>query len=78
MKATRTPIPPVAKWIQTNVVSAWRRKALAAAPSVGATPHDQIVVRCNRDDDVMRSFGEDLKNAADEVTAPPERGDTTH
>jgi hypothetical protein len=28
--------------------------------------------------DVLRSFGEDLKNVADELTAPPEPGDTTH
>jgi hypothetical protein len=26
----------------------------------------------------MRSFGEDLKNVADELAAPPEPGDTTH
>ena len=26
--------------------------------------------------DVVRSFGEDLKNVADELTAPPEPGDT--
>ena len=45
---------------------------------VGATPDDQIVVRTNGDADVVRSFGEDLKNVADELTAPPEPGDTTH
>jgi hypothetical protein len=45
---------------------------------VGATPDDQIVVRTNGDADVVRSFGEDLKNVADELTAPPEAGDTTH
>lgn len=45
---------------------------------VGATPDDQIVVRTNGDADVMRSFGEDLKNVADELTAAPEPGDTTH
>jgi mono/diheme cytochrome c family protein len=28
--------------------------------------------------DVLRSFGEDLKNVADELTAPPAPGDTTH
>ena len=42
---------------------------------VGATPDDQIVVRTNGDPDVMRSFGEDLKNVADELTNPD---DTTH
>ena len=45
---------------------------------VGATPDNQIVVRSNGDHEVMRSFGEDLKNVADELTAPPEPGDTTH
>ena len=45
---------------------------------VGATPDDQIVVRTNGDADVVRSFGEDLKNVADELTEPPEPGDTTH
>jgi hypothetical protein len=45
---------------------------------VGATPDNQIVVRSNGDHEVMRSFGEDLKNMADELTAPPEPGDTTH
>jgi hypothetical protein len=45
---------------------------------VGATPDDEIVVRTNGDADVVRSFGEDLKNVADELTDPPEPGDTTH
>ena len=45
---------------------------------VGATPDDQIVLRTNVDPDVIRSFGEDLKNVADGLTAPPEPGDTTH
>ena len=44
---------------------------------VGATPDDQIVARCNSDADVMRSFGEDLTNVADELTAPPEPGGIT-
>ena len=47
-------------------------------PVVGATPDDQIVLRTNGDPEVVRSFGEDLKNAADELTAPPEPDDTTH
>ena len=42
---------------------------------VGATPDDQIVMRTNGDPDVVRSFGEDLKDVADELTNP---GDTTH
>ena len=45
---------------------------------VGTTPDNQIVVRSNSDHEVMRSFGEDLNNLADELTAPPEPGDTTH
>ena len=45
---------------------------------VGATPDNQIVVRSNGDAEVMRSFGEDLMNVAEELTAPPEPGDTTH
>jgi hypothetical protein len=36
------------------------------------------MVRSNGDHEVMRSFGEDLMNVADELTAPPEPGDTTH
>jgi adenylate cyclase len=28
--------------------------------------------------DVVRSFGEDLKNVADKLTAPPEPSNTTH
>jgi hypothetical protein len=42
---------------------------------VGATPDDQMVMRTNGDPDVARSFGEDLKEVADELTNP---GDTTH
>lgn len=45
---------------------------------VGATPDNQIVLRSNGDAEVMRSFGEDLKNVADELAAPPEPGATTH
>jgi hypothetical protein len=45
---------------------------------VGATPDNQIVVRNNGDHEVMRSFGEDLQNVADELEAPPKPGDTTH
>jgi hypothetical protein len=45
---------------------------------VGATPDNQIVVRSNGDPDVMRSFGEDLMNVADEMEATSKPGDTTH
>ncbi len=41
---------------------------------VGATPDNQIVVRSNGDHQVLRSFGEDLKNVADELAAPPGAG----
>ena len=44
---------------------------------VGATPDNQIVVRSNGDAEVMRSFGEDLMTIADELTSPPDPGDTT-
>ena len=42
---------------------------------VGTTPDNQIVLRSNGDPDVLRSFGEDLKNVADELTNPD---NTTH
>lgn len=45
---------------------------------VGATPDNQIVVRSNGDHEVMRSFGEDLKNVAEELETPSRPGDTTH
>jgi hypothetical protein len=42
-----------------------------------ATP-GASVLRSNVDPDVLRSFGEDLKHVAANLTAPPEPGDTTH
>jgi len=33
---------------------------------------------CDVSPDGLRSFSEDLKNVADELTAPPGLGDTTH
>ena len=45
---------------------------------VGATPDNQIVVRSIGDPEVIRSFGEDLKNVADELTEPPKPDDTKH
>jgi hypothetical protein len=42
------------------------------------TPDGQVVLRSNVSADVLRSFGEDLKNVADELEAPPKPGDTTH
>jgi hypothetical protein len=38
----------------------------------------EVVLRSNVSADVLRSFGEDLKNVAEELEAPPEPGDTTH
>ena len=45
---------------------------------VAATPDGEVVLRSNVSPDVLRSLGEDLKNIADELEAPPEPGDPTH
>ena len=45
---------------------------------IAVTPDGQVVLRSNVSADVLRSFGEDLKNVADELEAPPKPGDTTH
>jgi hypothetical protein len=45
---------------------------------VAVTPDGEDVLRSNVNPDVLRSFGEDLKNIADELEVPPEPGDTTH
>ena len=45
---------------------------------VGATPDNKIVLRSNVSADVIRSFGQDLQEVADELSAPPEPGGTTH
>jgi hypothetical protein len=45
---------------------------------VAVTPDSKIVLRSNVSADVIRSFGKDLQEVADELTAPPEPGDTTH
>ena len=45
---------------------------------VAVTPDGEVVQRSNVSPDVLRSLGEDLKNIADELEAPPEPGDTTH
>jgi hypothetical protein len=44
---------------------------------IAVTPDGQIVLRSNVSADVLRSFGENLKNVADELEAPPKPGDTT-
>jgi hypothetical protein len=45
---------------------------------VAVTPQGEVALRTNVSPDVLRSFGEDLKNIADELEAPPKPGDTTH
>ena len=45
---------------------------------VAVAPDGQVVLRSNVSSDGLRSFSEDLKNVADELTAPPEPGNTTH
>ena len=45
---------------------------------VAVTPDGQVILRSNVSPDVLRSLGEDLKNVADDITAPPDPGDTTH
>ncbi len=45
---------------------------------IAVTLDGQVVLRSNVSADVLRSFGEDLKNVADELEAPPKPGDTTH
>jgi hypothetical protein len=41
---------------------------------IAVTPDGRVALRSNVSADVLRSFGEDLKNVADELTAPPEPG----
>jgi hypothetical protein len=45
---------------------------------VAVTPDGEVVLRSNVSPDALRSFGEDLKNIADELEASPKPGDTTH
>lgn len=45
---------------------------------LAVTPDNKIVLRSNVSADVLRSFGQDLLDVADELTAPPEPGGTTH
>jgi hypothetical protein len=45
---------------------------------IAVTPEGEVVLRSNVSPDVLRSFGDDLKNVADELEAPPKPGDTTH
>jgi hypothetical protein len=43
---------------------------------IAVTPDGEVVLRSNVSADVLRSFGEDLQNVADELEAPPKPGDT--
>jgi hypothetical protein len=46
---------------------------------IAVTPDGEVVLRSNVSPDVLRSFGQDLKNIADELEAtPPAPDDTTH
>ena len=46
---------------------------------IAVTPDGGVVLRSNVGPDVLRSFGEDLKNIADELEATPlAPDDTTH
>ena len=45
---------------------------------IAVTRDGEVVLRSNVSAEVLRSFGEDLKNVADELEAPPKPGDTTH
>ena len=45
---------------------------------MAVTPEGEVILRSNVPPEVLRSFGDDLKNVADELTASPEPGDTTH
>ena len=45
---------------------------------IAVTPDGEVVLRSNVSPDVLRSFGEDLKNIADELEGDtPASGDTT-
>ena len=41
------------------------------------TPDNKIVLRSNISANVLRSCGQDLQDVAEELTEPPEPGDTT-
>jgi hypothetical protein len=45
---------------------------------VAVTPDGEVVLRSNVSPDVLRSFGEDLKNIAEELESAPQSDDTTH
>ena len=45
---------------------------------LGATPDNQVILRGNVDMEGVRTFGESLQAVADEISASPSPGDTTH
>ena len=45
---------------------------------MAVTPDSQVILRSSASPDDLRSFGEDLLTLADDLSAPPEPGDTTH
>jgi hypothetical protein len=45
---------------------------------IAVTPSGEVILRSNISPDVLRSFGEDLKNIADELEASPAPDDTKH
>ena len=45
---------------------------------VAATLDSEVILRSNVDMDMVKAFGEDLQQLADEVVGPPATGDTTH
>ncbi len=45
---------------------------------IGVTPDSRVVLRSNVSPDVLRSFGKDLIDVADQLEAPPGPDDTTH
>ena len=45
---------------------------------MAVTPEGEVILRSNVPPEVLRSFGDDLINVADELEAPPKPGDTTH
>ena len=45
---------------------------------LAVTPDNKIVLRGNVSPNVLKSFGQDLQEVAEELTAPPKPVDTTH
>ena len=45
---------------------------------LAVTPDNKIVLRGNVSPNVLKSFGQDLQDVAEELTAPQKPGDPTH